>query len=274
MSTAHKIDQSVLAPTKLQVNDPTDRLRARSIFVVLPAYNEEVGLPSLIQKLTDTLEPLDFSYKIIVVDDASTDKTAEVTRVAAEKFPVELVQHEKNKGLSGAIETGFNTAVGMGVENDLIITMDADDTHMPATINRMLLMIGEGYDLVIASRYQPGSRTEGVPSSRILMTLFARYLFRLVMPIKGVRDYTCGYRVYRYNVLKTGMDHYGEEFVSEQGFSCMVDVLLKLRRFKFIMGEVPMLLRYDQKHGPSKMQVGMTAWKTLMLLLRRRLSGY
>ena len=152
--------------------------------------------------------------------------------------------------------------------------MDADDTHMPATINCLLLKIEEGYDVVIASRYQPGSRVEGVPFTRLLMTEAARYLFRMIMPIKGVRDYTCGFRAYRYSVLREGFDHYGKDFVSETGFSCMVDVLLKLRRFGFIMGEVPMLLRYDQKHGPSKMKVGMTAFKTLRLLIKRRLGGY
>ncbi len=245
-----------------------------SIYVVLPAYNEEGGLSSLLGKLRETLEPLDRPYQIIVVDDASTDDTSGVARVAAEEMPVELVRHPKNCGLSGALETGFRSAMKVAMPGDLIITMDADDTHGPATINRMLLMIEEGYDVVIASRYQVGSRVVGVPPSRLLMTWFARHLFKFIMPIKGVRDYTCGYRAYRFNVLKTGMDYYGDEFVSEQGFSCMVDVLLKLRRFKFVMGEVPMLLRYDQKQGSSKMQVSRTASKTIKLLVKRRLAGY
>ena len=99
-------------------------------------------------------------------------------------------------------------------------------------------------------------------------------MFKTIMPIPGVRDYTCGYRAYRTNVLKETMDYYGDEFVSEAGFSCMADVLLKMRRFKFVFGEVPMLLRYDQKLGGSKMAVANTAIMSLKLLVKRRLGGY
>jgi dolichol-phosphate mannosyltransferase len=102
----------------------------------------------------------------------------------------------------------------------------------------------------------------------------ARMMFKTIMPIPGVRDYTCGYRAYRTNVLKEAMDYYGDEFVSEAGFSCMADVLLKMRRFKFVFGEVPMLLRYDQKLGGSKMAVANTAIMSLKLLVKRRLGGY
>ena len=73
--------------------------------------------------------------------------------------------------------------------------------------------------------------------------------------------------------MKTASDFYGDQFVSERGFSCMVDVLLKMRRFKFVMGEVPMLLRYDQKDGPSKMKVATTVMQTLKLLVKRRIQG-
>ena len=245
-----------------------------SIYVALPAYNEEGGLPALLKKLDETLKLQPYPYQIIVVDDASTDGTAAVAREASEAMPVQLVQHSVNKGLSGALDTCFRTAMKVAMPGDVIITMDADDTHGPATIERMMLKIKDGYDVVIASRYQEGSRVVGVPFNRVLMTWFARILFKMVMPIPGVRDYTCGYRAYRFDVLRKGMDHYGEDWVSERGFTCMVDVLLKLRRFKFVMGEVPMLLRYDQKLGDSKMKVASTATKTLKLLLRRRLSGY
>ena len=94
------------------------------------------------------------------------------------------------------------------------------------------------------------------------------------MPLPGIRDYTCGYRAYKYEPLRETIDFYGDEFVSEQGFSCMVDVLLKMRRFKFAMGEVPLILRYDLKEGESKMPVGNTIVKTLKLFLHRRFGGY
>jgi dolichol-phosphate mannosyltransferase len=243
-------------------------------WIVLPAYNEQDGLPSLLNKMRDTFSLLRRPYRVVLVDDASTDDTANIGSRATFEMPLELVQHEVNQGLSGALKSGLETALELGEPGDVIITMDADDTHSPGTIATLLQKIADGYDVAIASRYQIGSRVVGVPFNRVLMTSAARWMFKMLMPIAGVRDYTCGFRAYRYEALKQARDFYGSNFVSEKGFSCMVDVLLKMRRFHFVMGEVPFLLRYDQKQGKSKMQVARTARKTILLLLKRRLGGY
>ena len=241
------------------------------LWVVLPAYNEREAIETLLRKIVS----IDFRHDlhIVVVDDASTDDTAEIVSRLSFSMPVTLVQHPQNQGLAGAIRTGFGYCLKYGKEDDIVVTLDADDTQPPATIPKMLVMIDEGYDVVIASRYQPGSRTIGVPPHRLAMTWFAKWLFKIITPIPGVWDYTCGFRAYRFSALNQSSEHYQENFVSEKGFSCMVDVLLKMRRFDLVMGEVPMLLRYDQKAGPSKMKVAKTALQTIRLLLRRRFIG-
>ncbi len=244
------------------------------VFVVLPAYNEEGGLPDLLAAIEQVFAINGRDYHIIVVDDASTDSTAEIAREAAADLPLTLVQHKTNQNLPGALRTGFETAIKFAEAHDIVITMDGDNTHPPAIMNLLLQKIAEGYDVMIASRFQPGSRVCGVPSSRVLTAFGARMLFKVIMPIPAVRDYTCGYRAYRVNVLRDSMAHYGDQWVSEKGFSCMVDVLLKMRRFNYVMGEVPMLLRYDQKEGDSKMKVFKTIAQTLKLLLKRRFGGY
>lgn len=243
------------------------------MWVLLPAFNEQAAIAPLIQKIYTASDKSDFKLEIVVVDDASTDDTARIVSQLSFSGPVNLVQHAQNQGLAGAMRTGFNYILEHGQAGDVVVSLDADDTQPPATIPKMLTMLAEGYDVVIASRYQNGSRTIGVPANRLAMTWFAKWLFKIITPIPGVWDYTCGFRGYRYSVLKTTADFYGDQFVSERGFSCMVDVLLKMRRFKFVMGEVPMLLRYDQKDGPSKMKVAATAVQTLKLLLKRRLQG-
>ena len=251
-----------------------DRIDTGMTFVVLPAYNEGEGLPTLLDRIRRVFSDNGRAYHVIVVDDASTDDTAEIAIEASADMPVSLVQHIENQNLPGALRSGMTAAVGLAKEGDVIVTMDGDDTHPPAFINPLLQKIAEGYDVVTASRYQNGSRVVGVPQFRVLMTYGAKLLFQLIMPIPGVRDYTCGYRAYRFDVLRDTMDHYGEEFVSEKGFSCMADVLLKMRKFKYVFGEVPFLLRYDQKQGMSKMNVGRTVSLTLKLLLKRRFGGY
>lgn len=132
-------------------------------------------------------------------------------------------------------------------------------------------MIQEGFDVVIASRYQPGSRVLGVPWFRRIMSFSASWLFRILFPTPGVRDFTCGYRAYRAGALRKAIDHYGPSFVDQTGFQCMVDIILKLRTMDVIFGEVPMLLRYDLKGGGSKMRVYKTAKSTLLLLVKRRM---
>jgi dolichol-phosphate mannosyltransferase len=92
----------------------------------------------------------------------------------------------------------------------------------------------------------------------------------MLFPTLGVRDYTSGYRAYRASVIRQAFAEHGDEFVGEKGFSCMADILLKLRKQGVMFGEAPLRLRYDQKGGDSKMQVFHTIWLTLKMLGRRR----
>lgn len=244
----------------------------RTVRIVLPAYNEAYHLGSFLEILRDAMEDNALAYEVIVVDDGSEDGTADVaTRVAG--IPVRLVRHAVNQGLGAALRDGLVAALHGAGERDVIVTMDADDTHSPGLIVRMVRMIGEGYDVVIASRYQPESRVYGVPLARRALSRGASLLIRTLFPTRGVRDFTCGYRAYRASVLRRAVDRYREEFLNQDGFECMVDVLLKLRELDLVFGEVPLLLRYDRKGGKSKMVVGRTVRRTLALLVRRRLAG-
>ena len=245
----------------------------RTVHIVLPAYNEADNLPALLDALQETMEDNRIAYDVIVVDDGSSDRTAAIVEDCAETLPVVLVRHAVNQGLVATLRDGLQTALERAGQRDIVITMDADDTHTPGLIVQMVRMIGEGYDVVIASRYRAESRAYGVPVLRRVMSRAASLLMRVVFPIRGVRDFTCGYRAYRADVLQRAVDRYRGEFVNQEGFQCMVDILLKLRPMELIFGEVPLLLRYDRKGGESKMRIGRTAKNTLLLLLRRRL-GY
>ena len=129
----------------------------------------------------------------------------------------------------------------------------------------------QGNDVVIASRYRQGAHIRGVPRYRRALSFGARVVFSVVFPTPNVRDFTCGFRAYRAGVLQEAFRTYGDEFVGQSGFSCMVDILLKLRRLGAIMSEVPLILRYDQKFGASKMMVMKTTFETVRLVISRRL---
>jgi dolichol-phosphate mannosyltransferase len=241
------------------------------IIAVLPAYNEEANIGKLLTRISNSMCEAGLSYEVIVVDDGSRDRTREILDEYAERLPLRVCSHPVNLGLGTAIRDGLQAAVEHAREGDIIITMDADETHSPGLILRMGRMIQEGFDVVIASRYQAGARVLGVPLFRRLMSFGASWLFRILFPTPGVRDFTCGYRAYRAGALQKAIDHFGPAFLDQTGFQCMVDIILKLRTMDLIFGEVPMLLRYDLKRGDSKMRVYKTARNTLLLLARRRL---
>jgi dolichol-phosphate mannosyltransferase len=245
----------------------------RTVHVVLPAYNEAANIGSVLSSLEKAGSETGITLLVIVVNDGSRDATGDVVRNYAGHIRPALIEHQGNLGLGAAIRSGLLGAVDAAAEEDVIVTMDADDTHTPAAIEQMLAGIDAGLDVVVASRYRPGARVLGVPPARRFLSFAASLLFRMVFPTPGVRDFTCGYRAYRAAVLKAAVARYRREFIDQDGFQCMVDILLKLRRMNLRFGEVPLVLRYDLKAGKSKMRVMRTILKTLTLLIKRRL-GY
>lgn len=241
------------------------------IIVVLPAYNEQESVGKLINRIIFYFKNyINIEYKIILIDDGSRDKTIDVVQKNCNPENLVLVEHRTNLGLGATIRDGLKKAVEISEYNDIIITLDADNTHSPAIFSKMIYHIEEGHDIVIASRFRRGSRVIGVPFMRIIYSYIAFVLFKIIMPIPGVRDYTCGFRAYRPSVLQKGFDIYGNKFFDQAGFQSMVDILLKLKKIKPIIFEIPFILRYDLKGGVSKMRVGSTIAKSLVLLLRRR----
>ena len=236
-----------------------------TVRVVLPAHNEAEALSKLLPALTSNLSEGWMKYHIYVVDDGSTDGTSGVAKKFSDEN-ITLIQHKKNQGLAETINTGFQEALKASGVDDIIVTMDADNTHLPGLILRMVRLVKEGNDIVISSRYVQGARVRGVPFRRQILSYFSSLVFRFLFPISGVRDYTCGYRAYRAGILKDATKKYGAGFIDQKGFACMVDILLKLRVFDPIVTEVPMILRYDQKPGKSKMNVGNTITETVALI--------
>jgi dolichol-phosphate mannosyltransferase len=100
-------------------------------------------------------------------------------------------------------------------DQDIIITMDGDDSHVPNHIPRMIKKIEAGSDIVIASRYRDGSQIHGLSLFRKMTGFMAGSLFILFCSSPGVRDYTCGYRAYKVSILKKGIAHYGPRFIEE-----------------------------------------------------------
>ena len=240
------------------------------IYVFLPAYNEEEALPKLVQKFDDEFKRLAETYRIVVVDDGSRDRTPLVAQELASRYPIELLKHEVNQGLGQTVIDGFRHTAKLSSADDLIVSMDCDDTHDPKYMEAAFKKIREGYDLVILSRYQKGGGEEGLSPFRAFTSRAAGFVLKLFFPIRGVREYSCGYRVYRASALKQVISEFGDKFIEfpHLGFVAVPELLLKFRMLGLRISEVPFRLRYDQKRGASKMNVSRTISGYMALVFR------
>jgi dolichol-phosphate mannosyltransferase len=232
------------------------------LWIVLPAFNEGMALVELVKQFAGAVQ--NYAYQIIVVDDGSSDNSMELLG-AAQIDHTDIIRHGLNKGLGEAVKTGFIIALERACPQDIIIVMDSDGTHLPFLINRMAQIIREGHDVAIASRYRYGSRVRGLNLFRQLLSHGASWVFRAFKPIPHIRDYTCGFRAYRAEILKQAFDHYRGHFITESGFACMAEILIKLHKLGALCCEVPMVLRYDYKVSTSKIRILKTIARSLRL---------
>jgi dolichol-phosphate mannosyltransferase len=230
----------------------------QDVAFVLPAYNEERDLPALLKRISVTMAEQPFRYHVVIVDDGSADRTAEIALEFAKTMPIKLVRHEVNRGLGMAIQSGLSEAVKGA---DFIVSMDSDNSHDPMYVRNMVDFLNERQDvgLVIASRYRKGSEVMGLATYRKLLSYACFATMKLVVPFDGVRDYSTGFRCYRASTLQRLMMHYGSQLVQESGFVCQLELLLKLRSVKATAAEIPYTLRYDLKEGVSKLRI----WRTV-----------
>ena len=152
---------------------------AVNLSVVLPAKNESAAIGQTIAQI----QQLQLAYEIIVVNDGSTDNTAQV----AEEAGAKVVTHPYSKGNGAAIKTGARTATG-----DIIIFMDADGQHDPNDIPKLLEKINQGYDLVVGARQKGSQASMGRGIANVLYNNLATY-----MTEQKVEDLTSGFRAVR-----------------------------------------------------------------------------
>ncbi|MGE0709067.1 MAG: glycosyltransferase family 2 protein [Planctomycetota bacterium] len=242
-------------------------------WVVLPAYDEAPRLPALLGRWREVLDVLAEPATVVVVDDGSRDGTGALLAAEAARDPrLVVLTHERNLGLGRTLHDGLRYAIERGAPGDRVVVMDGDNTHPPELYPVMLARQDAlDADVVIASRYRAGAQVHDLEAYRAVLSLGARLLFQALCPIPGVRDYTCGYRLYRHEILARAQARYGEALIDRDGFESMADLLLKLHAVGARCAEVPLTLEYGHKRGASRMNVGRTTRRALALLLEHRL---
>lgn len=234
------------------------------IIFIIPAYNEEENIELLLRKTRNKMEKEGVEYKVFVINDGSTDRTKEIAESMQKEMPIEICSHYPNRGVGEVFRRGFDAALNIAKEDDIIVTIEADNTSDLQILNKLIGQLDNGFQVSLASCYVKGGRIEGANFIRLTMSRIANLILKIFFPI-DVNTYSSFYRAYRAGALKNLFKKHNGRLLEEDGFECMVSFLVKLNRLgQLRIGEVPMVLKGDRRKGKSKMKI----FRTILGFLR------
>ncbi|WP_449343618.1 polyprenol monophosphomannose synthase [Streptosporangium jomthongense] len=212
------------------------------VLIIVPTYNERENLPMIVGRLRAAVP----EAHLLVADDNSPDGTGEVADgLATEDDHVHVLHRPGKQGLGAAYIASFRWGLKEGY--DVLVEIDADGSHQPEELPKLLKRLTRGADLTIGSRWVPGGRVVNWPIPRELLSRGAN-LYTRVMLGMPVRDATAGFRAYRASTLeKIGLDN-----VQSQGYCFQVDMTLRTIRNGLRVAEVPITF-VERTAGASKM---------------------
>jgi dolichol-phosphate mannosyltransferase len=232
--------------------------------VIIPTFNEADNLPRLLPIILS----LGSHFNILIVDDNSPDGTAKlVVEMQKTEQRIHLIERPGKMGLGTAYVAGFKFALANGF--DYIFEMDADFSHDPAELPRLLAK-AEEYDLVIGSRYIEGVNVVNWPMKRLLLSYFANIYTRVITGMP-VRDATGGFKCFRRKVLES----IDLDAIHSNGYSFQIEMSFKSWRKGFRVCEIPIVF-VDRRIGVSKMSkkiVYEAVWMVWRLKLRSLFDG-
>ena len=230
--------------------------------VIIPTYNEKENIERIIRKVLS----LDGGYDILIIDDGSPDGTASIVKGLQNEFQgrLNIIERKGKLGLGTAYITGFKWALANNF--DYIFEMDADFSHDPDDLPRLLDACRNGAGVAIGSRYCDGISVVNWPIGRIIMSYYASKYVRTVLGIK-VFDCTAGFKCYRREVLESiDLDR-----IKMKGYGFQIEMKYTTYRLGFPITEVPVIF-VNRKAGTSKMSgsiFGEAFWGVIKLRFRK-----
>lgn len=243
-------------------------------FILIPVLNEAGNLPQLLkdlQVLSTTLQK-EFDTHVILVDDGSQDGTCELAKSLSTEVGLRLtsLRHEINQGPGKAFATGFSYLASFLKDNDLVLTMEGDNTSRIELVKQMLVRLAEGFDVVFASPYMYGGKIINTSTYRVFLSSMANLFIKELLGIHGILTVSSFFRLYRVPALKRLQAVYGPGIVERSGFECMVEMTMKMINLQLTISEVPLVLDTSARIGKSRMKIVKTIRGYLILWLLKR----
>ena len=211
--------------------------------VILPTYREGQN----IKKLIVEIENLPLNVSILVIDDSSPDRTAEIVKGLQKKYGnLLLCVRPKKSGLGTAITDGFKIFLSLKFPPKFIVTMDADYSHNPKAMPQLLSNMESGCGIVIGSRYCRGGKIAGWPYTRKIISRIANIIAKSLVGLK-LHDCTSGFRCYSTNFLKVAIGS-----LHSQTYEIQIETVRQALSRAFSVKETPILF-VNRKRGKSKL---------------------
>ena len=225
-------------------------MNTSTVSVVIPAYNEEENIGDILLRTNATLETIGVPYEIIVMDDGSVDET----RLTAMKYKATVLSNGNNRGKGCALKKGIQNANG-----NILITMDADGSHRPEDIPKLLVPLLNGADVVFGSRFI-GKREQ---YSTKKLHILGNKIFNLIIVLltgRRVTDSQTGFRAYKKKIIE-------EIEITSDGYEVETELTVKCLKNGYIIHEEPITSerRKDGSSYLNPLRDGIKIFKTIVM---------
>jgi dolichol-phosphate mannosyltransferase len=213
------------------------------VAIILPTYCEAENIADIIR----TIENLKLSSILVVIDDSSPDGTQNIVRKLKKNYKnIILLNRPRKMGLGTAIIDGFRLLLSLPKPPKYIITMDADYSHNPKDIPKLLQLANKGYDLVIGSRYCKKGKVKGWKLARLLISKTANKITRILIKLP-LNDFTSGFRCYSKEYVKIALPK-----LHSQTYEIQIETIRQAKLQNSKVGEMPIVFE-NRKKGKSKL---------------------
>jgi len=213
------------------------------VAIILPTYNEAENIENLIR----TIESLRLNSMIVVIDDSSPDGTADIVKNLQQTCKnIVLLSRPSKMGLGTAIRDGFSFLLQLPKQPEYIIAMDADFSHNPHDIPRLLQHAQKGYDLVVGSRYCEKGKVKGWKLSRLLISKIGNRITSTLIKLP-IKDFTSGFRCYSKEYICKTLQK-----LHTQTYEIQIETLRQARLQNLKVDEIPIVFE-NRRKGKSKL---------------------
>lgn len=250
------------------------------IKIIFCSYNEAQNLQKLLVNLSHEMQNLQREFEILICLDGTTDDSLRIIEEFKKFHKITVLPQKNERGLGLAYKRLFEEVVKDSEDDDLIISLDADNTHNPEQITEMLEHFEKNsLDFLVASRFCGNSVMADFPVHRQFISKSTSLLLQNIFAVKKIsgqnlQDYTSGYRIYRAKKLKELYAKEKTNFITEPEFTYTCELLIKLARINARIDEMAISYDYGNKIGKSKLRIFRNFQRLIIMLFNLTLPKY